>query len=233
MATALTLQASQVPTFGTSSYGSVALGTASADRVIIVVGHFITSGAGSVTCTVAGNAMTEHAISGSANGHKTGIYSATIASGTSGTVAFSGGSIFGAGFGLWSATGINATPAVTQTTTGTGTLGLNCNTTLDAAGVGGVDYFGGGPGVSWTGATQGYDLNNSGDAGSGASFIASSAQTPRTISCGLPGGSSGGTGAFAIFPAVVPPGQPTIKRAGGVTFMHGSTGFFGRGGGRW
>jgi len=105
---------------------------------------------------------------------------------------------------------------------------MDCNSALDSVGIGCGQAQSGG--FTWTGATEDFDTTDGGSFQivSGASFVGSTTQTPRTISASI-GAGGDRSGSFAVFPAVAPAGQPTIKRSGGVEFMHGRGGF-GRGG---
>jgi len=178
---------------------SAAIGTASSDRIVVVIAS--TSNSIAITsCTLAGSAMTKAAASPAGTG-STAIFYLSSTSGTTATVvASTGGSTTRACIGVYTVLlgTTSATPSATQTVrTTTGTTGTLPSVTVPAGGVfiAGMYSSASTGAVTWTGATENYDLVINGATGaSGASGT-----TTGTVNVSVSGSSGIWAGAIAVW----------------------------------
>lgn len=178
---------------------SAAIGTASSDRIVVVIAS--TSNSIAITsCTLAGAAMTKAAASPAGTG-STAIFYLSSTSGTTATVvASTGGSTTRACIGVYTVLlgTTSATPSATQTVrTTTGTTGTLPSVTVPAGGVfiAGMYSSASTGAVTWTGATENYDLViNAATGASGASGT-----TTGTVNVSVSGSSGIWAGAIAVW----------------------------------
>lgn len=199
----------------TYTFISEALGTPSADRIIILTVHGRINGAGSRTITAASSSINGVAVtklvelsSGASNGCHTAILLAAVPSGSSGNIVIAwSGSMFRCTVGVYVATGLNTTAVDTDSTAlDNTTLNLSYN---DQGIVLGCSYSAANAaGAAWTGVTEDYDATQSADstysgahssAQSGSGTLAckvdwTTATNPSTVYASFePTGGGGGT----------------------------------------
>jgi hypothetical protein len=169
----------------TYTFSSQDIGTAAADRYVIVAVSNSSAGSGSLSsATIAGVSAT--ILQASANGGgdiATTIIGASVPTGATGSVVVN----FGTGqvrcaIGVWAVYGLlSTTPVATASQSGNpGTLNVNTHSggIVVAAGV----SSDAGSSATWSGATERYDATTELQAESGADYTASSAETPHALS---------------------------------------------------
>lgn len=175
----------------TYTFSSQNLGTASADRYIIVAtasrGLGATRSISSATIGgVSATKVAEVANTGGGNTSTTCLLIAAVPSGTTGDVAITYDSgMLRCGIGMWAATALTS---ATPTDTATSTADDPTESTLDVNAGGfaiAVGYTANQATTTWTGLTEKYDAQDLGEGitHSGASDTFASAQTNLTITC--------------------------------------------------
>lgn len=164
-----------------TSFSGVNFGTADGSRYLVVASNAVSSiGNPPTGCTIGGISATL-IIQGSATNvtqTTSQIWIALVPTGTSGTVAFSGGVISAMSVQVYNLIGLSSASA-DATTTGTtsGSLSVNSNGTVFAAA---GDLFTGSGSATWTGLTG--DQNVVPTAGYAASAAHASGLTAQTLS---------------------------------------------------
>lgn len=188
-------------TTGASTYTFTnhAIGTAAADRKVIVVVQGIQNGTSALspTVTIGGNAASAEVV---ANGdvdiffgrNFSGIYSLDVPSGTTATIVVNfGGTMYDATVFVYAANGLQGAASDTASAAGGGTASP-ADVSVDVANggiiIGGASsYDHSSPGATWSGATKDdFATLYSNDYRSVASYSASSAETPRAVTVTFP-----------------------------------------------
>lgn len=142
------------------TFNTQAIGTASADRHVIVALVYTEAASDTLTSvTVAGQSCTVVVNSTSGSGDSAiAITDAPVTSGTTATIvcSFSGSGPTNCGIGVYSITGLGSTTPVDTDTTTTDNTGLTLNVEADGAVIG-VSSQASGATATWTNITENYD----------------------------------------------------------------------------
>lgn len=163
-----------------TSFSGVNFGTADGSRYLVVASNALSSiGNPPTGCTIGGVSATLVVQASATNVSQitSQIWIALVPTGTSGTVAFSGGSISAMSIQVYNLIGLSsATADATTTGTTSASLGMQSNGVVFAAA---ADLFTGSGSASWTGLTGDQNVNPT------AGFAASAAHAS-----GLPAGTA-------------------------------------------
>ena len=188
------------------SFSSQAIGTAAANRYVIVGiclrRSFDTTTTTITGVTVGGISATQAVTIGVAQAgayHRGSLYIVNVPTGTTATVAITLNiSATRLGIGVWSAYDISSsTPTDTATSTDVSSQTLDLD--VDANGFAiGVNYANGAPALSWSGLTERFEQNVEDDNDmSGADSTETSAQTPLSVTATITSGNNVGFGCTA------------------------------------
>ncbi len=208
------------------------IGTASADRYIL----YGINGRGAAnrvinSVTIDGVAMTAVGAQLDNSGNTSAFYIASKPTGTTADFVINLNGVWvRAGMGVWALTGVGsvvATDRQTDTTFSSNVVNVSMSCPAGGAIFGLANNIDNSSQTNWTwaGITENWDVNLEAQGrGSGASLAFASAQSGLTVS----GTRAGGTTTIPTFLVIalgpVDPGQPTIKRMGGVPFSNRNLG---------
>jgi len=187
----------------TYTFSGQNLGTASADRVIIVkVSGSNTGGANTVSSVTVGGitATAVKELSFLSSAHYVGLFIASVPTGTTGNVVVTFGSGFArAGIALWAGTGLSSnTPTATNSASTADGANPAPSTTVNVSAdgfviAGSYTNNNGAPTWAWTGVTEKFETVVEGNSlQSGASDTFVSAVTPLTVTASITSSSSSG-----------------------------------------
>ena len=196
----------QFPNVNTTvwTFTGKAIGTAAADRLVIVSTWVIKPGATTRTWTasIGGVSATEFAgahvstSTGASTDVEIRMFAATVASGTTANIVITtSGSTTGCAIGVWSAYNLASTTPVAAVASIAMPRALSLN--VSAAGVAcGLSFHN--VSSTWTGMTEDFDNQIAGLQHSGASYTATSAQSPLSVTV-TPSSGTGGVGNAVSF----------------------------------
>jgi len=184
-----------------TTFSSQAIGTAAADRRVVVVwiGIQNSATAATVTCTIGGTSATlvlrvQGGADSGGNSAVMAIFELNVAAGTTATiVTTSNQTMFDNTIYVYAVYGASGGPthnAQTSGNTNTTLLSLDINVAASGCIIAGTNTYNqsSGPSHTWTGATQDGSLGLYGsDLRSAAHYVAGGAESPRTVSVGIPG----------------------------------------------
>lgn len=190
-------QSFQLVSISTATFASLSLSTAAADRAIVVVAGFTNSSA-LTAVTVGGVSATPVVQATDGSSQRSEIWIAQVPTGTTGTVVLSSSTGFGAaGVGIFAAYNLTSIVPTDTNSDTVGTLNMNANVSANGVVVAGAmaNSAGSAGSPSWTVPSLAYQGGNTNFNHSGATYTATSAVTPLTITCSGLGGFIVGTAA--------------------------------------
>lgn len=157
-----------------TSYTSVSFGAASRDRIIVV--YLVAwMSSGSITGVTIGGVSATTVVSGGDSTFPTYIFSASVPTGTSGTVSFTG-SVVETGISVWSVMGCSATAK----SSGGKNTSTTYSVTSPANGIVLLGDYPGASGATWTNVTQSRTVSTQNYTITSADYKSTAAET-RTV----------------------------------------------------
>jgi hypothetical protein len=205
------------------TYASVSIGTASADRLVVVAAIDDPRNISGVT--IGGNAAAQlRDAQAGGSGNSADMWGLVVPTGTTATivVSYSGGNASRGAIGIWTVTGHDPAqlPYDSAAYTGNGTGGtMQLDVVADGAIIA-AGYSVSDPAFSWTGITEDFEINveSSANHASGASATTGSTQSNYSVTVNMVGGGQGVASVISFAPL------PNVET--GVTGVSGS-GFVG------